>query len=79
MLADRFANSRPMPADAPDPSAEELPLYSNQKGEVVDKIIYFNHPSSTVQIRAISYERDEDYAGMADHMPVVAEFYYEKK
>ena len=74
-----FGTTSIMPADAPDPSAEELPLYSNQKGEVVDKIIYFNHPSSTVQIRAISYERDEDYAGMADHMPVVAEFYYEKK
>lgn len=73
-----FGTSSIMPADAPDPSADELPLYSNQKGEVVDKIIFFNHPSSDVQIRAVSYERDEDFAGIADHMPVVAEFYYEK-
>jgi hypothetical protein len=50
-----------------------------QKGEVVDKIIYINNPSAPVQIKAQSYLRDYDnFNGLADHMPIVATFKYEK-
>jgi hypothetical protein len=53
-------------------------IYSNQMGEVVDKIIYINDKEAPVQIKANSYLRDPEYKGLADHWPVVAEFYYER-
>lgn len=48
---------------------------TTQGGEVVDKIIYMNNPSSDVLIFANSFERDMDYTE-ADHTPVVSEFTY---
>lgn len=48
---------------------------TQQGGEVVDKIIYINNPSSDVLIYADSFERDMDYTE-ADHAPVVSEFTY---
>lgn len=48
---------------------------TTQGGEVVDKIIYMNNPSSDVLIYANSFERDMDYTE-ADHTPVVSEFTY---
>lgn len=48
---------------------------TTQGGEVVDKIIYVNNPSSDVLIYADSFERDMDYTE-ADHAPVVSEFTY---
>lgn len=48
---------------------------TTQGGEVVDKIIYMNNPSSDVLIYADSFERDMDYTE-ADHAPVVSEFTY---
>lgn len=48
---------------------------TQQGGEVVDKIIYMNNPSSDVLIYADSFERDMDYTE-ADHAPVVSEFTY---
>ena len=48
---------------------------TQQGGEVVDKIIYMNNPSSDVLIYADSFERDMDYTE-ADHTPVVSEFTY---
>lgn len=48
---------------------------TTQGGEVVDKIIYMNNPSSDVLIYANSFERDMDYTE-ADHAPVVSEFTY---
>ena len=52
---------------------------NTQKGEVVDKIIYINNPDSDTQINALNYLRDYDgYNGLADHMPIVVEFSYEK-
>lgn len=53
-------------------------IYSNQKGEVVDKIIYINDSNASVQISANGYLRDMNYSGLADHCPIVVEFYYEK-
>ena len=51
-----------------------------QQGEVVDKIIYINNPSSDTQINAKSYLRDYDgYNGLADHMPIVVGFEYTRK
>ena len=51
---------------------------NTQKGEVVDKIIYVNNPNSNTTIIATSYLRDYDrFNGLADHMPIVAEFSYE--
>ena len=51
---------------------------NTQKGEVVDKIIYVNNPNSNTTITATSYLRDYDrFNGLADHMPIVAEFSYE--
>ena len=52
--------------------------YGEQEGEVVDKILYINDPNSTVRIFAKSYKRDMEYSGLADHVPVVVEFGYEK-
>ena len=53
--------------------------FGEQEGEVVDKIIYINDPNSDVRIWAKSYERAMDYKDLADHVPVVVEFRYEKK
>jgi exonuclease III len=52
--------------------------YGMQKGEVVDKILYINDPNSDVRIFAKSYKRDMEYKDLADHVPVVVEFGYEK-
>ncbi|MBQ5803020.1 MAG: hypothetical protein IIW25_02170, partial [Bacteroidales bacterium] len=52
--------------------------YNEQEGEVVDKILYINDPNSDVRIFAKKYKRDMDYKGLADHVPVVVEFGYEK-
>ena len=52
--------------------------YGEQEGEVVDKILYINDPNSTVRIFAKSYKRDMEYRDLADHVPVVVEFGYEK-
>ena len=67
-----------MVGDATGTSDSDI-IYSEQKGEVVDKVIYFNHPESNVQITANSYLRDMRYKGFADHIPIVVEFYYEMK
>ena len=50
-----------------------------QKGEVVDKVIYINSSNAPVQIKANSYLRDMNFSGLADHMPIVVEFAWEKK
>jgi hypothetical protein len=61
-------------------SKTDIICENTQKGEVVDKIIYINNPSSPVQIKANSYLRAYDeYNGLADHMPIVVEFSYFKK
>ena len=52
--------------------------FGEQEGEVVDKILYINDPQSNVRIWAKSYKRDMDYKDLADHVPVVVEFGYEK-
>lgn len=52
--------------------------YGEQEGEVVDKILYINDPNSDVRIFAKSYKRDMEYKDLADHVPVVVEFGYEK-
>ena len=58
-------------------SSTDIICENTQKGEVVDKIIYINNPSSPVQIKANGYLRDYDgYNGLADHMPIVVEFSY---
>ena len=50
-----------------------------QKGEVVDKVIYFNMPNNAVQLEANSYLRDYDnFKGLADHMPIVVGFKWTK-
>ena len=49
-----------------------------QKGEVVDKVIYINSSNAPVQIKANSYLRDMNFSGLADHMPIVVEFAWEK-
>lgn len=64
--------------DATGTNAATDIIYSSQKGEVVDKVIYFNDPDADVQISATGYLRDTDYLGLSDHLPVVIEFYYEK-
>ena len=58
------------------PSKDSASTLTEQTGEVVDKIIYFNNPNSPTQIKANYYLNDTDYAGMADHNPVRAEFTY---
>ena len=50
-----------------------------QKGEVVDKVIYFNKPENAVQLKADSYLRDyNNFKGLADHMPIVVNFTWTK-
>ena len=68
-----------MVSDATGTSSSDIICENTQKGEVVDKIIYINNPDASVQIKANSYLRDYDgYNGLADHMPIVVEFTYEK-
>jgi exonuclease III len=58
-------------------SSTDIICENPQKGEVVDKVIYFNKPTNKVQIKANSYLRDYDgYKGLADHMPIVVDFTY---
>lgn len=63
--------------DAPGKAADEIP-WSNQQGEVVDKVFYINDTASPVQISATGYLRDTNYSGLADHLPIVIKFYYEQ-
>lgn len=70
-----------MVADDYDASSDRLETdirMGEQEGEVVDKILYINDPNSDVRIFAKSYKRDMEYRGLADHVPVVVEFGYEK-
>ena len=60
------------------PSKDASSTLTEQTGEVVDKVIYFNNSNSDTQIKANYYLYDTAYAGMADHNPVVAEFTYVK-
>ena len=64
-------------SDATGTNASTDIIYSSQKGEVVDKVIYINDSGASVQIYANGYNRDADFSGMADHWPIVVEFYYE--
>ena len=60
-------------------SSTDIICENTQKGEVVDKIIYINNPNAPVQIKALNYLRDYDnFNGLADHMPIVSTFKYEK-
>ena len=60
-------------------SSTDIICADTQKGEVVDKIIYINTPNSPIQIKAESYLRDYDnFKGLADHMPIVVKFSFEK-
>lgn len=65
-------------SDATGTNADTDIIYSSQKGEVVDKVMYINDSGASVQIYANGYNRDADFSGMADHWPIVVEFYYEK-
>ena len=66
-----------MVSDATGTDAKYDVIYDgHQKGEVVDKVIYINNPEAKVQISANGYNRDENFKGMADHMPIVVEFTY---
>lgn len=60
------------------PSKDSSSTLTEQTGEVVDKVIYFNNSNSDTQIKANYYLYDTAYAGMADHNPVVSEFTYVK-
>lgn len=64
-------------ADGTNPAIDLI--YSSQQGEVVDKVIYINDANADVQISAMNYLRDTDYMGLSDHLPVVVDFYYEKR
>lgn len=64
-------------SDATETNADTDIIYSSQKGEVVDKVMYINDSGASVQIYANGYNRDADFSGMADHWPIVVEFYYE--
>ena len=60
-------------------SSTDIICENTQKGEVVDKIIYINNPNAPVQIKALNYLRDYDnFNGLADHMPIVTTFKFEK-
>ena len=60
-------------------SSTDIICADTQKGEVVDKVIYINNPNAPVQIKAESYLRDYDnFKGLADHMPIVVKFSFEK-
>lgn len=69
-----------MVSDATGTNAEtDIMCSTTQNGEVVDKVIYINKPSNSVQLKAKSYLRDMDYGDLSDHMPIVVEFSYEKQ
>lgn len=69
-----------MVEDATGTDAKYDVIYDGyQKGEVVDKIIYINNSEAPVQISANSYNRDANFMGLADHLPIVAEFTYTKE
>lgn len=69
-----------MVSDATGTSSSDIICPNTQQGEVVDKIIYINNPSSDTQIKALNYLRDYDgYNGLADHMPIVVDFEYIRK
>ena len=60
-------------------SSTDIICANTQQGEVVDKIIYINTPTSDVQIKALNYLRDYDnFNGLGDHMPIVSTFKFEK-
>lgn len=68
-----------MVSDATGTSSSDIICANTQQGEVVDKIIYINTPTSDVQIKALNYLRDYDnFNGLADHMPIVSTFKFEK-
>ena len=58
------------------PSKDSSSIYTEQTGEVVDKIIYINVADAPTQIVANDYMNDTAYAGMADHNPVRSTFTY---
>lgn len=58
------------------PSKDSSSQYTEQTGEVVDKIIYINVDGAPTQIVANDYMNDTAYAGMADHNPVRSTFTY---
>ena len=61
-------------------SSTDIICKDTQQGEVVDKIIYVNNANFDTAITAISYLRDYDnFNGLADHMPIVADFSYSRK
>ena len=68
-----------VPSDLYDPvlNADDYEL-GDQDGEVSDKILYINDPQSDVRIWAKNYKRDMSFIGLADRVPVVVEFGYEK-
>ena len=69
-----------MVSDATGTNADtDIICENTQKGEVVDKVIYINSSNALVQIKANSYLRDMNFSGLADHMPIVVEFAWEKK
>ena len=69
-----------MVSDATGTNADtDIICENTQKGEVVDKVIYINNSNAPVQIKANSYLRDMNFSGLADHMPIVVEFAWEKK
>ena len=71
-----------MVSDATGTSSTDIICADTQKGEVVDKIIYFNNPNANqdCQIQWEDYLRDYDnYNGLADHMPIVVDFSYSRK
>ena len=69
-----------MVSDATGTNADtDIICENTQKGEVVDKVIYINSSNAPVQIKANSYLRDMNFSGLADHMPIVVEFAWEKK
>lgn len=63
--------------DAEGTSSSDI-ICSNQKGEVVDKVIYISDINSDVQIWANGYLRDMDFGDLSDHKPIVIEFTYAK-
>lgn len=69
-----------MVSDATGTNADtDIICSTTQNGEVVDKVIYINKAGNPVQIKANSYLRDMNFSGLADHMPIVVEFTYEKQ
>jgi hypothetical protein len=42
-------------------------------------VIYINNTNAPVQTKANSYLKDMNFSALADHMPIVVEFAWEKK